>query len=245
VHLSVRVGGVLTISGAGIAPHKHRPGRWPSRPGQHPDTPPAHPKPGLPAGRNRPSPAWVRGLAHNGTVLGVSEPSAAALPPGTVRMWGSQPASRPALYELILVTRGFGSELALQPFQLGSHSVAPLTSATAVTVARKWKFMLSNLPLLVMRQAICYTPTHSHQRTNHRRDTYSQICLRHRAVNVTQRAYSCLAPCNKPGRCRADLLVSLLRISFLYLDWAASVRGSVSGTPASSGRGRPMPLSLF
>jgi hypothetical protein len=26
-------------------------------------------------------------LAHNGTVLGVSEPGAAALPPGTVRMW--------------------------------------------------------------------------------------------------------------------------------------------------------------
>src|SRR6266568_6945471 len=87
-----------------------------------------------------------------------------------------------------------------------------------------------------MRQAICYMPAHSHQRTNHRRDTYSRICLAHRSVNVTQRAYSCLAPCNKPGRCRADLLVSLLRISFLYLDWAASVRGSVSETPASSGR---------
>jgi hypothetical protein len=38
------------------------------------------------------------------------------------------------------------SGLALLPFriQLGSHSVAPLTSATAVTVARKWKFTLSN-----------------------------------------------------------------------------------------------------
>jgi hypothetical protein len=60
-------------------------------------------------------------------------------------------------------------------------------------------------------------PTHSHQRTNHQRDTYSQICLGHRSVNVTQQAYSCLAPCNKPGRCRADLLVSLLRSSFLYL----------------------------
>ena len=60
-------------------------------------------------------------------------------------------------------------------------------------------------------------PTHSHQRTNHQRDTYSQICLGHRSVNVTQQAYSCLTPCNKPGRCRADLLVSLLRSSFLYL----------------------------
>src|SRR6266567_8726336 len=69
-----------------------------------------------------------------------------------------------------------------------------------------------------MRQAICYMPAHSHQCTNHRRDTYSRICLGHRSVNVTQRAYSCLASCNKPGRCRADLLVSLLRISFLYLD---------------------------
>src|SRR5260370_41309837 len=87
-----------------------------------------------------------------------------------------------------------------------------------------------------MRQAICYMPAHSHQRTNHRRDTYSRICLAHRSVNVTQRAYSCLASCNKPGRCRADLLVLLLRISFLYLDWAASVSGSESGTPASSRR---------
>ena len=68
-----------------------------------------------------------------------------------------------------------------------------------------------------MCQAKCYMPTHSHQRTNHQRDTYSQICLGHRSVNVTQQAYSCLAPCNKPGRCRADLLVSLLRSSFLYL----------------------------
>src|SRR5947209_14599955 len=71
-----------------------------------------------------------------------------------------------------------------------------------------------------MRQAICYMPAHSHQRTNHQRDTYSRICLGHRSVNVTQRAYSCLAPCNKPGRYRADLLVSLLRISFLHHDSA-------------------------
>jgi hypothetical protein len=69
-----------------------------------------------------------------------------------------------------------------------------------------------------MRQAICYMPAHSHQRTNHRRDTYSRICLAHRSVNVTQRAYSCLAPCNKPGRYRADLLASQLRISFLHHD---------------------------
>jgi hypothetical protein len=61
-------------------------------------------------------------------------------------------------------------------------------------------------------------PTHSRQRTNRQRDTYSQICLGHRSVNVTQRAYSCSAPCNRPGTCRADLLVSLLRISFLHHD---------------------------
>ena len=100
----------------------------------------------------------------------------------------------------------------------GLVQAIPRSVGTAVTVARKWKFTLSNSPLLVMRQAICYMPAHSHQRTNHRRDTYSRICLGRRSVNVTQRAYSCLAPCNKPGRCRADLLVSLLRISFLYLD---------------------------
>jgi hypothetical protein len=29
----------------------------------------------------------TRGLAHNGTVLGVSEPGTAALPPGMVQMW--------------------------------------------------------------------------------------------------------------------------------------------------------------
>src|SRR6266567_1870461 len=84
-----------------------------------------------------------------------------------------------------------------------------------------------------MRQAICYMPAHSHQRTNHRRDTYSRICLAHRSVNVTQRAYSFLAPCNKPGRCRADLLVSLLRSSFLYLYSVIAIE--IQFDPAVSG----------
>lgn len=90
------------------------------------------------------------------------------------------------------------------------HETSRLTSATAVTVVRKWKFTLSNRPLLVMCQAICYMPAHSHQRANHQRDTCSRICLGHRPVNVTQREYSSLVPRNKPGRSHSSTFIPVL-----------------------------------
>jgi len=43
-----------------------------------------------PACQPTPPKAMSRGLAHNGTVLGVSRPCAAALPPTLVRMWGDR-----------------------------------------------------------------------------------------------------------------------------------------------------------